>query len=142
MGPRWPVSGSASSFALCKEIGMGIAIRERTSNRRMRMKNTILVSILNGIATHQFCNGGEANAILDEAIANGSGSSSFSMAEPSLSAEDVYSISPDLQSRVAKAKAKLQADWQVKLVLDKHNVPADKALRKSILAAYQELRAS
>lgn len=106
------------------------------------MKNTIMVSIINGLATPQFCTGGEANAILDEAIANGSGSSSFSMDEPSLSAEDVYSISPDLQSRVAKAKAKLQADWQVKLVLDKHNVPADKTLHKSIFAAYQELRAS
>lgn len=106
------------------------------------MNNAILISLTNGVAGHQFCTAAEARKALDAAAETGGGASALFVDDGSLNAEDVYSISPDLQNRVSMARQKLQDDWRIKLVLDKHQVPEDRDIRKAVYAAIKELRNS
>jgi len=102
-------------------------------------KDTVIVTDFDGKVEHRFCTAEEGNAILDATKARRSAGSLFTTEREEMDAETLYAVSPNLRERVERAKAKLTFDLQVRDTLDKHGVPDEPALRKSVYGAIKEL---
>jgi hypothetical protein len=101
-------------------------------------ENTILVFESDaGVASHCFCTEEFAKAKLSSARDVNSGGSMFTSEADN--AELIYSVSPDMQNRVAAAKEKLNRDITIRNALNKQGVPADVNLRVAIYKAIHEL---
>jgi hypothetical protein len=104
------------------------------------MNDTILVFETEGRVAHRFCPEAEAREHVLKAPDANSGGSMFT-AEGG-NAELHYSVSPDLRSRVADAKAKLARGIQIRDTLTRHGVPMDRELRGRIVKAFRELNSA
>lgn len=102
--------------------------------------DTILVIEVGGQVTHTICTQTEGQERLRNARIHHSGGSMFT--SEGMSADLVYSVSPNLRERVDEAKRKLRGEILIRDALDRNAVPRDHALRTGIYKAINELRAT
>lgn len=102
-------------------------------------KDAIVVRAANGVAEHFFCSSEEADAICDAGRKNGEGVVIFKMESKSDDAEIIYDVS-SVKQDVEAAKEKLNSDLRILALMEKHNIPNDKDLRRSIYLMLKEDR--
>jgi hypothetical protein len=91
------------------------------------------------IVGHRYCSAEEANRVLDEGLKTGSGGAAITITS-GLTAEEAYDIFHQIRKRVADAKDQLRDDIYLRDILNKHNVPDDVEIRKSVYAVIKEIR--
>lgn len=101
------------------------------------VKSCILVHAVDGRAEHSFMTTEEGHAALGE-IQHGNGCGSIFVTD-SDDAKLIYDVSPNLRSRIAEAKISVRKHIEWTAALDRHAVPSDPELRRSIYRAVQDI---
>ncbi|UIF89414.1 hypothetical protein [Cupriavidus sp. UYPR2.512] len=102
------------------------------------IKSCILVHAVDGRAEHSFMTAEQGHAAFDE-IQQANGCGSIFQTDSADDAKLIYDVSPDLRNRVAEAKISVRKHIEWKAALDRHEVPTDPQLRKSIYRALQDI---
>lgn len=102
------------------------------------VKGCILVHAVNGLAVHSFMTAEQGRAAFDEIMMTHGCGSIFKT--ESDDAKLIYDLSPDLRNRVEEAKISVRKQIEWKACFDKHNVPTDPQLRRSIYRAIQDIQ--
>lgn len=110
------------------------------TNETIVVKDTILIYESEpGKVGERYCTAAEAHQFLEDALNKGSGGAAYTSAD-GLEAEIAYEITPQLRKWVSERKAKLRDDIYLRDLLNKHNVPDDVDLRRSVYAVIKEIR--